>query len=157
SVMDGRPLPLVETRSRRKDGTFFPVEVSVALFEANGEKFAFGVVRDITARKQAEQIQRTFAQRMLQTLEAERQRVTRELHEDVGQGLATVGALLQSLDAARAKGASKASGTLAATIASIRDITASVARIVRDYHPVELLESGLEENVRTHARHIADP
>ncbi len=155
-LMDGQPLPLVETRSRRKDGTFFPVEVSVALFEADGEKFAFGVVRDITARKLAEQAQHTFTQRLLETLEAERQRVTRELHDDVGQGLATVGALLESLDATPARASREARGALAATVASIRDITASVTRMVRDYHPIELLDAGLDETVRSHARQFAE-
>lgn len=152
----GGTLPLVETRSRRKDGSFFPVEVSVALFAADGEQFVFGVVRDITARKQAEHAQRTFAQRMLQTLEAERQRVARELHDDVGQALATVGAFLRSLDGRPERIPAEASPALAATLTSIRDITASVSRIVCDYHPAELLGLGLEETIRTHARQFAE-
>jgi signal transduction histidine kinase len=41
---------------------------------------------------------------------------------------------------------------IAATHATIRQITESVARIVRDYHPAELLGLGLEETLRTHAR-----
>jgi two-component system sensor histidine kinase UhpB len=41
---------------------------------------------------------------------------------------------------------------LAATHATIRQITESVARIVRDYHPAELLALGLEDTLRTHAR-----
>jgi PAS domain S-box-containing protein len=148
-------MPLIETRSRRKDGSFFPVEVSVAVFEAGGEKYVFGVVRDITVRKQAEVLQRTFAQRMLQTLEAERQRVAVELHDEVGEGLATVGALLRSLECAPGATAAPARSALTATIATIRELTESVARIVTDYHPADLLELGLEDTLRTHAQQFA--
>jgi two-component system, NarL family, sensor histidine kinase UhpB len=44
---------------------------------------------------------------------------------------------------------------LAATHATIRQITESVARLVRDYHPAELLGLGLEDTVRTHAHEFA--
>jgi len=149
------PLPLVETRTRRKDGAFFPVEVSVGLFDSNGERYAFGVVRDISARKQIETAQKTFAQRMLRTLEAERQRVASELHDDVGRALATVGELLASLERTAEPIADDARPALAATLATIRGITESVARIVRDYHPAELVGQGLEETLRTHAQQFA--
>jgi two-component system cell cycle sensor histidine kinase/response regulator CckA len=42
-----------ETRHRRKDGSVFPVEIRCAQFEQGGPRF-LGLVRDITARKQAE-------------------------------------------------------------------------------------------------------
>ncbi len=149
------PLPIVETRTRRKDGSFFPVEVSFALFEASGERYVFGVVRDISARKQMESAQKSFTQRMLQTLEAERQRVARELHDDVGRALATVGELLRSLEGTPDPIPPDARPALDATLTTIRGITESVARIVRDYHPAELLGRGLEETLRTHAQQFA--
>ncbi len=39
---------------RRKDGTLFPVEISLSSFTENGEKFVDAVVVDITRRKQME-------------------------------------------------------------------------------------------------------
>lgn len=39
---------------RKKDGTIFPVEISASTFVLKGRPVACGVVRDITARKQAE-------------------------------------------------------------------------------------------------------
>jgi PAS domain S-box-containing protein len=46
----------------RKDGTTFPVEVGVALFEAGGEKFALALARDITERKQAAKVRERLAE-----------------------------------------------------------------------------------------------
>jgi PAS domain S-box-containing protein len=44
-----------ETCHRRKDGSEFPVEISVRPFETGGERFIQHVVRDITARKRVEE------------------------------------------------------------------------------------------------------
>jgi len=150
------PMPVIETRSRRKNGSFFPVEVSAALLEVDGEKYVFGVVRDISARKQSELARQSFAQRLLQTLEAERQRVARELHDDVGQALATVGGLLRSLERVSAALPTAARPALDATLTTIRDITASVGRIVRDYHPADLSDTGLADTIRQHAQQFAE-
>jgi signal transduction histidine kinase len=116
-----------------------------------GERYYFAVVRDIGDRLEAEAAQRGFTRRRLHTLEAERRRVAQELHDEVGQASATVGVLLHALADAPEAGA-RAHPDLAATSATIRQITESVARIVRDYHPAELLGLGLEETLRTHAR-----
>ena len=43
-----------ETSHRRKDGTFFPVEVRVRPFWHGGRRFGLALVRDITERKRAE-------------------------------------------------------------------------------------------------------
>jgi PAS domain S-box-containing protein len=46
----------VETTHRRKDGTVFPVEVSINFVEFENRKVSFSFARDITERKQAEKI-----------------------------------------------------------------------------------------------------
>ena len=45
----------METVHRRKDGTVFPVEISANFLEYGGEEYNLAFVRDITARKQAEE------------------------------------------------------------------------------------------------------
>jgi PAS domain S-box-containing protein len=154
AMQDGATPPF-ETISRAKDGRLFPIEISVARFELGGEIYLFGVVRDITERKQLEAARKSFAQRMLQTLEVERQRVARELHDDVGQAVATVAILLHSLEQASRGSGDEARATLAAIRESTRQITEAVARIVRDYHPAELLGGGLEETLRAHVCQFA--
>jgi PAS domain S-box-containing protein len=45
----------LELTGRRKDGTEFPIELSVTTWKAKGEVFASGIIRDITERKRAEE------------------------------------------------------------------------------------------------------
>jgi PAS domain S-box-containing protein len=49
----------VELQGRRRDSSEFPLEISLAMWQAGAETFYSGIIRDITARKQAEeQLQR---------------------------------------------------------------------------------------------------
>jgi PAS domain S-box-containing protein len=123
AAMGEGTMPPFETISKRKDGTIFPIELSVARIDVDGVPYFFGVVRDISERKQLEAARKTFSQRMLQTLENERQRVARELHDDVGQAVATVGVLLHALEQTPGSVADELRPALTATHASIRQIT----------------------------------
>lgn len=44
-----------EVEGQRKDGTIFPMHLSVGEFSENGEKYYTGIIHDLTARKDAEQ------------------------------------------------------------------------------------------------------
>ncbi|MEA2659933.1 MAG: hypothetical protein QOF64_2539, partial [Candidatus Binatota bacterium] len=48
-----------ETSHRRKDGTFFPVEVRIRPFWHGGQRFGLALVRNITERKRAEETLRS--------------------------------------------------------------------------------------------------
>jgi two-component system, NarL family, sensor histidine kinase NreB len=144
------PLPPFETINRCKDGSILPIEISVAHLEIDGRSYMFGVLRDISERKQLEAARKSFTQRMLRTLEAERQRIARELHDDVGQAVATVGVLLHALAQTPGSIAEAVRPAFTHTQATIRKITDAVARIVRDYHPADLLGLGLEDTLRSH-------
>jgi two-component system cell cycle sensor histidine kinase/response regulator CckA len=52
-MVPGMPITL-EGVHRRKDGTTFPVEIRLVVFESGEERLMLGVVRDITERKRAE-------------------------------------------------------------------------------------------------------
>ena len=141
-----------EARTGRRDGGYVPVEVSLARIDFGGAAYLFGVVRDTTERNQIAAVQRSFARHMLENLETERQRVARELHDDVGQAVATVGVLLHTLAQTPGAVAEAMRPALHRTLATIGDMTESVARLCREYHPAELVGLGLEETLRAYVR-----
>lgn len=60
-----------ESVNRRKDGTVFPVDVTVDYFTFNGNEYIFAQIIDITERKQAEEAR----ERLLKEIEDQRQRL----------------------------------------------------------------------------------
>jgi PAS domain S-box-containing protein len=149
------PGMVLQVRARKKDGSLFPSEVSFARLDIGDEVYVFGVARDITERTQMEAAQRQFGQRMLEALDAERRRLARELHDDVGSAVGTIDALLSALERTPGAIENELRPTLAATHATVRQITESVARLVDHTHPAELLGQGLESTLRTHAQAFA--
>ncbi|HZD60749.1 MAG TPA: MASE3 domain-containing protein, partial [Anaerolineae bacterium] len=60
----------LEVAGRKKDGSEFPVELSLASWEAGEEIFFTGIVRDITERKRAEEEREQLANRIRLLLES---------------------------------------------------------------------------------------
>ena len=81
-----------------KEGRLIPVEISSRLILANGVAIGVqGCVRDISDRKRAQVAARTYSRRLIEAQEAERRRISRELHDQVGQILTAVKMNLHSL------------------------------------------------------------
>ncbi len=79
----------------RKDGTVFPIEVSLSAVQTQHGLLAVSFISDVTVRKQAEiklleseQKLRELAGRLLTAQDKERSNLARELHDDVTQQLA---------------------------------------------------------------------
>ena len=156
AMPSGSFLPPFETITRAKSGLVFPIEICVARLDRRpGETYLFGVVRDIRQRKQLELARRTFARRMLQTLEAERERVARELREDVGTVVGEVAPALDELERRPGVLGAEAGPTLVAIRATLAQIAESTTRVAREHRPADLLGRGLEEAVRVHAEQFA--
>jgi PAS domain S-box-containing protein len=81
-----------------KNGTRKAVEISSRMIYKDGVAVAVqGTARDITERKRAQQALQTYARRLLEAQEAERQNIARELHDEIGQILTAVSLNLHSI------------------------------------------------------------
>jgi PAS domain S-box-containing protein len=81
-----------------RTGQRVPVEVSSRLIFENGVAVGVqGTARDITDRKRAQDALRIYSQRLIQAQEAEREKIARELHDEIGQVLTAVKINLQSV------------------------------------------------------------
>jgi len=94
---EGVSLPLVEARLRYLDGSWITVELTSCPFEFEGQPSILTIGHDITARKQAEVERehllaknRQLSQGLLKAAETERLRISRTLHDDIGQKLAAI-------------------------------------------------------------------
>jgi PAS domain S-box-containing protein len=78
-----------ELSGRRETGSTIPLEVSVHETATTAEGRVFTcLARDVTERRQNEELTREFGRRLLEAQEAERARLARELHDDITQRLA---------------------------------------------------------------------
>jgi PAS domain S-box-containing protein len=81
-----------------KSGRRIPVEVSSRLIVEDGLPVSVqGCVRDISERKRAQEASRTYSRQLIEAQEAERRRISLELHDQVGQILTAVKMNLHAL------------------------------------------------------------
>jgi PAS domain S-box-containing protein len=93
ALMQGERLEAERVR-RRKDGTDAHVSIVGVPVSVPGEIATYAIYSDITEQKNAQEALRTFPQRLIETQEAERQRIARELHDEIGQVLTSAGIML---------------------------------------------------------------
>ena len=134
---------------RRSDGAMFPLEGSLSAMQEDGHSVFTIIVRDISARQQMHaQLARSFSQlrelsSALQSIrEEERKHIARELHDDLGQLLATLRG-----DLTLVRQHSDTTGSLQALLQSMDGllVTAitSLRRIASNLRPRALDEGGL--------------
>jgi PAS domain S-box-containing protein len=74
-----------------KNGHRIPVEISSRMIYREGHPVGVqGIARDITERRRAQQTLQNYSRRLLEVQEAERQNLSRELHDEIGQVLTAI-------------------------------------------------------------------
>lgn len=80
--------PRREFLARRKDGSWFPVEISLSYVNSRYGVLGVSFITDITSRNQQEEELRTLRARVLAAQEDASRELARELHDDITQRLA---------------------------------------------------------------------
>lgn len=127
-----------EVTGRRKDGSIFPMELSISEVILGNRHIFTGIVRDISQRREMEL-------EILQISEYERQNIGQELHDGLGSQLTGIGMLSQFL----AKQLEKSDNPLAKDVADlagqIKEADYIARNIARGLVPVAPEPAGLRQ------------
>ena len=125
-----------EVSGRRKDGTIFPMDLSVSEVRLAERRLFTGFIRDITERKRLER-------EILEISERERRRIGHDLHDGLCQHLAGVEMMSQVLEqklASRFVDGAKRAGEIAK---NVREAISQTRSLARGLSPVTLESEGL--------------
>jgi PAS domain S-box-containing protein len=125
-----------EIVGRRKNGTVFPMDLSVSEVQLAARRLFTGFIRDITERKRLEK-------EILEISDREQRRIGQDLHDGLCQHLAGIELMSQVLEqklARRSKAAAARAGDIAK---NIREAIGHTRLLARGLSPITLESEGL--------------
>jgi PAS domain S-box-containing protein len=140
-VLDRR----LELTGMHKNGTEFPVELTITRIGLPGPPTFTGYLRDITQRKRAEAELRASRARLVAVADAERRRIQRNLHDGAQQRLSAVllslGLLRQSLE--QRESLEQRSALLDVAVDELAVGLQEIRELASGLHPSVLADRGL--------------
>jgi PAS domain S-box-containing protein len=144
-----------ETTVMRKDGTQIAVDITGSVIKYAGKQLAQGIFRDVTARQQAEEALREselklrlLTSQLLTIQERERRRVSRELHDELGQALTVLKIHLVAIENRLRRDQPELKATCDQLLTYIDAVIENVRRLSWDLSPSILEDLGLSSSLR---------
>ncbi|MFI5167614.1 MAG: PAS domain S-box protein [Thermoanaerobaculales bacterium] len=152
-----------ELHLRAKDGTALVLRSSAELIKIGNETLLLATFVDVTERKRAEEarehlfeVVRGLARRLADVEEAERQRLSRELHDRVGQNLTALGLNLSILQSTLPPEAVAVVGArIDDSLALLGETVERVRDVMSDLRPPMLDDFGLLSALHWYAEKVA--
>lgn len=140
---------------KKKDGTIFPVEISASYYFQNGKCLVTALIRDITERKMAEEALeasqrklRYLTSKLITAREQEQKRISKELHDELGQALLALKLQARSIEQKLGKGQKNLRDKCLEMLRYIDEVVENVHRLSRDLSPLILENLGLSSALR---------
>jgi two-component system sensor kinase FixL len=125
-----------EVQGQRKDGTIFPMDLSVGEVLLPSGRLFTGIIRDITPRKELEK-------KVLEVSDREQRRIGQDLHDGLCQHLAGIELMSEALEQ-RLSAKSKSDAKRASDIARhVRESIRQTRLLARGLSPVDFEAGGL--------------
>jgi PAS domain S-box-containing protein len=147
----GKPVLLdrrIEIEAVRRDGSRFPVELTITRIDVPGDPVFTGHLRDITDRLQAERELRESRVRLVEAADEARRRIERDLHDGAQQQLISVAMTLDTAGRQIEENPVAARELLAEATSELRQATVELRELARGIHPAVLTEGGLDPALR---------
>jgi signal transduction histidine kinase len=125
------------------------VEISLSPLQTEEGMLVTGAIRDITARKQAEESLRVLTGQLMQLQDQERRRIARELHDSAGQILTALSIDL-SLVQSENNLTREAAKIIGESIGLVQELSRELRTISHLLHPPLLDEVGLASGLRSY-------
>jgi PAS domain S-box-containing protein len=152
--------PTYQAQYRRlcPDGSLIWLEkTGHAFFNPDGAlQKVVGMVVDITERKRAEEALSAFGRRLIEAQEAERARIARNLHDDVGQRFAVILATLDQLRQHTSAFGESAGSQFDDLRKQIVEVSRGVNSLSHELHSASLRHLGMARAMRDLCREISE-
>lgn len=125
-----------EVLGLRRDGTIFPIAISISELHDGVQKLFTGIIRDITERKRLEK-------EILEIAALEQQRIGQDLHDGTGQELTGLGFLAQDLAESLAATSPDAAAAARKIAEGLDRALKQVRQVAKGLIPVNVSAEGL--------------